>query len=147
MPTTKNSNNKIHIVRFKEYYPILNRLTRAQRLCYQAIVERIQQGVYVDLGDNISYILLFVGLKLDEASAQGKSSIDRVISDLTRLNDLYAGNMIISSRLGLWIGDLYYLKEDFLSALKMYESSLPNGKESWYGAANNILNLKYMLKS
>lgn len=145
MSLSEASSNTFAIVPFQEYYPSTDSLDSAQKACYEKIKRCLDQGRYVDVGSNISYLFLYIYSNLDQILKSGKGVIDRVVLNLNKIKNLYRENLKITVGLEYWIGDLYYLKGDLESALKTYEEALLPGQAATH-PANQVLNLKYFLK-
>lgn len=125
------------------YYPSLDTLSESQKSCYFNIKKKLDSGIYVDIGDNITYIFLYVYKVLE--NVKNLSKIPLAIEKLSQITKLYKCNDKIYGAVKLWIGDLYCLSENFPKALEIYSVYISMGHLSSH-LANNILNLKFFLR-
>ncbi len=126
----------MHIVEFITYFPSYTAMNKDQKRSYKYVVKNIKKGRYIDVGDNISYIFLYIYEIMENVKTI--KDIKLTIEKLKAIQKLYEKNDKINDYLNVWIGDLFFINGNYNETLKYYNICRAID-------GNSILNIKYKL--
>ena len=126
----------MHIVEFITYFPSYTAMNKDQKRSYKYVVKNIKKCRYIDVGDNISYIFLYIYEIMENVKTI--KDIKLTIEKLKAIQKLYEKNDKINDYLNVWIGDLFFINGNYKEALKYYNICRAID-------GNSILNIKYKL--
>jgi tetratricopeptide (TPR) repeat protein len=139
-----NKTPEMGIAPFEGFYPSIEALNPEQLRSYIFIRDKIDSGHYIDIGNNITYLFLYIYEIFNLVLSKGISQSDKIIQQLKLIESFYTDKFsVLSPGVALWIGDTYVLKGDYDHAINCYEALLSPLKQTINGTL--LLNIKFHL--
>lgn len=130
------------IVEYNQMYPSLNSLSTEQKKTYDYIYSNIENLNYIDVGENNSYIMLYLNelvLKLITEHKKLNYFEDR----FNFIKKHYKADFL-QVYTTLWLGDTYYFFDEYEKAISTWEQNLQADKIMTM-QAENIISLKLQM--
>jgi len=111
--------SKIKVVPWNEYFPDIESTTPDRKRFYKKWKSRIKRGKRVDLGENLSYIFVYLYECINKYLED--RDIRRLEGNFEIIKNLYPNSKAIFY-LNDWLEDAYILEKDFKSAYNLSKS-------------------------
>lgn len=101
------------------YYPERENLNSKQVACYKKIKVELDSGRFVYVGDNQSYIFLYINEVLKKVKK--KKDVANIVTVLESLRALYKGDELLIFFIEHWLADSYVIQGKYNEAMELYK--------------------------
>ncbi len=131
--------NEFIVPFFSSFSPQISGMSNEQMEFYNLWLQKAQNGIYIDINGQITYIFLYLYSLIENNYKDGKYDYDQIINKLLEIKEAYSEYPKIDQYCNFWLADCYL-------GLEQYKKALEIAPKNTRGFLVDVFNLKKIAK-